>query len=196
MKKFLLIFLAFCFVPVVLSADWDDFDNVDRMWDGQKTITDKEFEEVMSALKEKEEKQEEKKEQRQKKKSIKRTVGGGNSLHADMDVNGEIPNFSNTDDKDLGILINTPVDLVIDENILERGFYKVIAERDEESKKIFINFYQSQFLMAKIEAKETDNDFGVDKLDFAEILPYDDSYMKMIFGSLHFNAYAFIPYIE
>ena len=136
MKKFLLLISLLCLIPSSNSADWDDFDNVDRMWDGEKTITDKEFEEVMSALNEKEEKREEKKEQRQKKRSVRRTVGGGNSLHSDMDVNGEIPKFSDSDDKELGILINIPVDLVIDENVLERGFYKVIAERDEESKKI------------------------------------------------------------
>ena len=34
----------------VMAEDWDDFSNLDRAWDGQKTITNKEFEDVMDAL--------------------------------------------------------------------------------------------------------------------------------------------------
>ena len=34
----------------VLADSWDDFSSVDRMWDGQKSITNKEFEQVMEKL--------------------------------------------------------------------------------------------------------------------------------------------------
>ena len=194
MKKFLLLLvLFFLTVESGFSSDWDDFDNVDRMWDGQKAITNKEFEDVMQKLEENKEKKEEK----QKKKKIKKISGGGKSLHPELDVNNEIQTFEKLKpDPEEGILINTPVDLIIDNTVLERGYYKVIAQRDKETKKIYINFYQSQFFKGKLEVIETDNDFGQDKLDFAELLPYNESFMKMIFGSLDFNAYAFVQFVE
>ena len=194
MKKILsLLVLILISTQSVFSSDWDDFDNVDRMWDGQKTITNQEFEKVMEKLEE----NKEQKEIKQKKKKIKKISGGGKSLHSELDVNNEIPAFEKLKSKrEEGILINCPVDLIIDNTVLERGYYKVIAERDKENNKIYINFYQSQFFKAKLEVIETDNDFGQDKLDFAELLPYNESFMKMIFGSLDFNAYAFVQFIE
>lgn len=194
MKKILsLLVLILISTQSVFSSDWDDFDNVDRMWDGQKTITNQEFEKVMEKLEE----NKEQKEIKQKKKKIKKISSGGNSLHSELDVNKEIPTFEKLKSKqEEGILVNCPVDLIINNTILERGYYKVIAERDKENNKIYINFYQSQFFKAKLEVIETDNDFGQDKLDFAELLPYNESFMKMIFGSLDFNAYAFIQFVE
>ena len=32
--------------------------------------------------------------------------------------------------------------------------------------------------------------------NFAKLIPYNDSFVKIIFGCLDFNGYAFIPYIE
>ena len=97
--------------------------------------------------------------------------------------------------KDEGMLINAPMVLYINGNPLEKGFYKVIATREQDGK-IYISFYQSQFFKGKIEAVETDNDFGEEELDFAKILPYNESFVKIIFGSIDFNAYAFVPYAE
>jgi len=192
MKKILLILMLIFALPS-FSSDWDDFENVDRMWDGQKTITDKEFEEVMQKLEENNIKKEEKQQQ----KKIKKISGGGKSLHKELDAGGEVPVFEKLKSKkEEGILVNTPVNLLIGNTMLEKGYYKVIAERDKETNKIYVNFYQSQFFKAKLEVIETDNDFGQDKLDFAELLPYNESFVKMIFGSLDFNAYAFIPYSE
>ena len=193
MKKIFLLILLLLLASPSFSSDWDDFENVDRMWDGQKTITDKEFEEVMEKLEENKVKKEEK----QKQKKIKKISGGGKSLHSELDANSEVPVFEKLKSKqEEGILVNSPVNLLIGDTMLEKGYYKVIAERDKETKKIYINFYQSQFFKAKLEVIETDDDFGQDKLDFAELMPYNESFMKMIFGSLDFNAYAFVPYSE
>ena len=92
-------------------------------------------------------------------------------------------------------MTNVFVDLLLDGKILEKGFYKIIAERDEQ-KKIHIKFYQSQFLKGEIIAEETNDDFSQETIDFAEVLPYNQNFVKIIFGSIDFNAYAYIPYIE
>ena len=61
---------------------------------------------------------------------------------------------------------------------LEQGYYKIIAERDDKNKKLYVNLYQSQFFKGKIEVNETTDDFGEEKLDFARILPYNESFVK------------------
>lgn len=185
------VYIAFSALNV--SADsWDDFSAVDRMWDGQKSITNQEFEKVMEKLEEKSQQKEEK----QKKRKFKKLFGGGTTLHNELNPNNEVKELVGFKDKEEGVLVNLPVQILLEGVPLEKGFYKVIAERDEDSKKIYINFYQSQFFKGRLEVIETDDDFGETTLDFARILPYNASFVKMIFGCIDFNAYAYIPYIE
>ena len=172
------------------ADEWDNFADLDSAWDGQKTITNKEFDEVMDAL----QTGSKKKEEKQKKRKIKKVVGGGNSLHqqlsSDKEVINNIPIKENKD----GVIINIPVALLLDGKTLDKGYYKVIGERNDN--KVHLLFYQSQFLKGKVEATETEDDFDEKEVDFAKLLPYNESFMKIIFGSLDFNAYGFIPYVE
>lgn len=188
-RKVLIILLIFCIQPV-FAESWDDFNGLDRMWDGQKSITNKEFEQVMDALDEKKHQ----KEKKQRKKLIKKIGGGGTSLHTELNPDKEINEIQPLKPKEEGLLINIPVNIYLDENPIEKGYYKVIAEKKDG--KIFINFYQSQFFKGKIQAEETTDDFDEETLDFARIIPYNHSYLKLIFGSIDFNAYAFVPFSE
>ena len=192
MKKVLASFIicTYFFIPAFCDS-WDDFSNIDRMWDGQKTITNQDFEKVMDALEE----EDNKKEEKQKKKKLKR-FGGGKSLHKELNPDFNIQNVEITKPSQEGIVLNVPVTLVVNETILEKGFYKVIGERKTDSNKILIKFYQSQFLKAEVEVIETNDDFNEESIDFAKILPYNDSFVKMIFGSIDFNAYIFLPYLN
>lgn len=192
MKKIILLLLA-CFIINPSMADsWDDFSNVDRMWDGQKSITNQEFEQVMEKLEEKDKQKEEK----QQKRKIRKIFGRGKMLHSDSAPNIDIKDVSPVKSKEEGILMNIPVQLVLENNVLEKGFYKAFAERDKESKKIYINLYQSQYFKGKFEAVETEDDYGQDVLDFAKIINFNDSFVKFIFGSIDFNAYALLPYLK
>ncbi len=186
-----IVYIAFSVLNA--SADsWDDFSAVDRMWDGQKSITNQEFEKVMEKLEEKGKQKEEK----QKKKKFKKLFGSGTTLHNELNPDNEINEVTGFKDKEEGILVNLPVQIIIDGKPLEKGFYKVIAERDEDTKKIYINFYQSQFFKGKLEVNETEDDFGEEMLDFARIVPFNENFVKIIFGCIDFNAYAYIPYID
>ncbi len=192
MRKSFLFIVLFVFAFPVFAEGWDDFGSVERMWDGQKSITNKEFEQVMEAL----ESNHKQKEEKQKKKKIKKISGGGTSLHNELNPEkeiNEIPDLRNKAED--GILINVPVNLILGEKILEKGFYKVFARKDD-NKKLYVSFYQSQFFKGETEVIETKDDFGEDEIDFAKLIPYNKSFMRMIFGSLDFNAYAFIPYIS
>lgn len=192
-KYFFAIIIALCILaPMSFAEDWDDFSNLDRAWDGQKTITNKEFEEVMDAL----QANQKKKEAKQRKKAIKKIGGGGTSLHSDLNPDKSFSEIQKVSPEQEGILVNVPVHLMIDGNVLEKGYYKLIAQRDEKDKKIYILFYQSQFLKGKVQAEETEDDFGEENLDFARLIPYNNSFVKMVFGCIDFNAFAYIPYSE
>lgn len=191
MKKKVCFFIAiFCMLSSVCLADeWDDFSGVDHAWDGQKSITNQEFEQVMDALQAKQKQKEEK----QKKRKIKKISGGGTSLHPDLAPNKDVPLQEHLSKNKDGLLLNIPVNLIIDEAPLDKGFYKVTAERDKNGD-IYLNLYQSQFFKGKVKANETEDDYDSDELDFVKLVPYNDRFVKIIFGSLDFNAYAYVRY--
>ena len=193
MKRITLILLSIFLCQASGLADgWDDFSNVDRMWDGQKSITNQEFEQVMDKLEEKSKQKEEKK----AKKKRKKLFGNGTTLHNELNPDITIQELDPLKPKEEGVLVNVPVHLIIDGKEFEKGYYKVFAEQDEENGKKYVSFYQSQFFKGKVEVIETQEDFGEENLDFAKVLPYNDSFVKLIFGSIDFNAYVFIPFAE
>ncbi len=185
---FLLIFL-----PIVSADDFfDTYSGADNYWDGQKAITNKEFEDAIDTLQAKQKK----KEARQKKRKIKKISGGGTSLHSGLDPMSEIHEQETLKcDKEEGQLLNIPVDIVIDGNILDKGFYNVYIEEDNE-KNVYIAFYQSQFLKGKVKAYTTQDDFGAETLDFVKYIPYNEDYIKIVAGSLKHNAYTYVKYIQ
>ena len=71
MKKLVYIILfLFLLSPVSIFADdfFDNYTGIDRAWDGQKAINNKEFEEAINTLTEKKQKKSRKKKLRQKRK--------------------------------------------------------------------------------------------------------------------------------
>ena len=193
MKRILLILLITILVPSCQADDsWDDFFFFFHAWDGQKSITNKEFEEAINTLEEKQTK----KEAKQRKKLIKKIGGGGTSLHPDLNPESDIKNLEHLKkEDDDGVLLNIPVNLVIDDVPMDKGFYKVIAEKDKNND-INLLFYQSQFFKGKVRACETSDDYDQDSINFVKLLPYNEQFVKIIFGSLDFNAYAYVKYVQ
>lgn len=191
-KTILLTIISLYFVIPVLAESWDDFSNIDRVWDGQKAITNQEFEQVVEKLEEKGKQKEEK----QAKKKRKKLFGSGSTLHNELNPDNNIQEIPELKAEKEDLLVNAPVRLNIGGKYLEKGYFKVLPEVDEESGKKYVCFYQSQYFMGKIEVIETDDDYGEETLDFVRLLPYNDSFVKLIFGSIKFNAYAFVPYLE
>ena len=137
-----------------------------------------------------------KKEEKKAKKKRKKLFGNGTTLHNELNPDITIQELDPLKPKEEGVLVNVPVHLIIDGKEFEKGYYKVFAEQDEENGKKYVSFYQSQFFKGKVEVIETQEDFGEENLDFAKVLPYNDSFVKLIFGSIDFNAYVFIPFAE
>ncbi|MBO5738493.1 hypothetical protein J6R97_04050 [bacterium] len=193
MKRFFLILIFLNITCLLAQADsFDDFINLDRAWDGQQTVTNQEFEQVIDKLEE----PKKVKEQKQVAKKRKKLFGGGTTLHKELNPEKDIHELSSLDFSKDGILINIPVQILLDNKPLEKGFYKIYGEKDTETGKLFLSFYQSQYYKGKIEVTEMEDDYGEDQIDFAKIIPFNNSFIKLIFGSIDFNAYAIIPYID
>ena len=196
MRKFAYLMLfIFILSPACVLADnfFDNYAGIEHAWDGQKAITDKEFEEAINTLTEKKKKKEEK----ARKKKIKKISGGGTSLHKGLEPMSEIMEQESLKEKGKydGQLLNIPVDVVIDGNIIEKGYYNVFGEKDKNGD-VYLSFYQAHYFKGKVKAYVTKNDFDNENLDFVKITPYDQNYVKVMYGSLDFNAYAYLRYIQ
>lgn len=190
MKKGILILLALLLIYPASADEWDNFTGIDRAWDGQKTVTNQEFEDVIDALQAKQKQKDAKK----RKKLIKKVGGGGTSLHNELNPDKTITEIAPLKKNKDGLLLNIPVCMIIDDNILEKGFYNVFAEKDKNGD-IYLSFYQSQFFKGKVRASETQDDYDSDVIDFVKFFPYDKHFIKIVYGSLDFNAYAYIRYL-
>ena len=195
MKKLfgtVLILLLALGAQTCFAESWDDYAGLEHAWDGQKTITNKEFEQAMDTLQGKTKK----KEARQKKRRARKISGGGTSLHNELDPDKIIPELESIKPVSEDLLVNLPVDIIVDGKIVEKGYYNVLGERDKKTGKIYLSLYQAHYLKAKIEANETEDDYDEKEVNFINVKEYNDSFIKLIFGSIDFNAYAYVPFTE
>ena len=194
MKKIaiLTLFLVLLFSNGAYADEYDDYAGIDHAWDNQKPVTNDEFEKAIDTLTAKQKKKDEK----AKKRKIRKISGGGTSLHKGLEPMGEISEQEILKEQGEfdGQLLNIPVDVVIDGKVLERGFYNVFGEKDKNND-IYLSFYQAHYLMGKVKVHKTNHDFEAEELDFVLAVPYDDTYIKIIFGSLDFNAYTYLQYL-
>ncbi len=173
-------------VSNINASDYEDFNS---MWDRQEVIPNQQYEETINALEEKKNEKAEK----EKKKKLKKFKGS--SLHKELDATLEdLPDQTLKDPELEEQIIQFPVDFVIDNKIVEKGYYRVISEKKKDG--AYLNFYQAHDLKAKIKVRETDDDFGEKDIMFVRLLPYKDGIMKLIYGSIEMNCYSYMRYIE
>ena len=190
-KKIFLFFIISMFaLPICAEeVDWSKYDNIDNAWDGQKVITNKQFEETMNAL----EAKKNKKMNRQKEKAIRKVKGS--SLHDNMDAHKDnIESQTPLEEAEECQVINIPVNFVSNGKIIDCGFYKVVGEKKDDG--VYLELYQAHNLIARIKARETQDDFDQEFIQFVKLIPDTDTRMKLIFGSVAFNAYTYINIIE
>lgn len=87
-------------------------------------------------------------------------------------------------------VISLPVEIVVGEATLPVGHYQVKGEMINN--KPVLSLYQAGELMTRINATETRDDFNEAEILFANWTNEDDNKIKIIYGSLDFNAYAFV----
>ena len=192
MRRVCILFLtAFLITQIpVFAEDWSDIQG--DLWGSQKAITNDEFEKAIDTLQAKQKKKEAKK----NKKRIKKISGGGTSLHNGLDPMSEIQAqepLKKTDDE--GQLLNIPVHLYIGDEKLDTGYYNVFGEKDKNGD-IYLSFYQAHYFKGKVKANETKDDFDSDSINFVKLIPYNDDYVMVGFGSLDYNAYVYIRFVN
>ena len=191
MKKLSVIFILSLFI--VLPAFGDTSDVADDLWTNygiditgggkQKPVTDEEFEKALDQM--------DAKVNKWKRWAEKRKLPRGENFSQSNET--EVLNSQHGKDTSLPV-ISLPVDIKIGESILPVGHYQVEGEKNENS--AVLNIYQAGHLLTKIPAIETNDDFEQEEILFTDWLPVEDNKIKIIYGSLDFNAYAIVEMAE
>ena len=182
---FFIIFILFT-LPVFAADDintdlWSDF-NADQIINNSKEaefITDEDFDKAIEKI--------DAKVNRWKNWAEKRKLPKGENYSQSNET--EILNNEHGEDASLPVM-SLPVELKIGEGIVPVGHYQVKGEIVDG--KPILSLYQAHFLMAKVPATETNEDFEKEEILFADWIAQDDDHIKIIYGSLDFNAYAVV----
>lgn len=177
MKKFLTIMFSFILMTGCISyAEGDLWDNFgDQHTYGQKAVSDKEFDDALKSKK-------------GKKNKRNRAIPKGSEFHQSNETQ-----FIKEAEEEMPILC-VPVTLRIGESTIPVGHYQIDGERS--GNKVFLKFYQAHYLIAKVPAIETRDDFGKETVHFVELRGINETQVKVIFGSIDFNAYSIIDIAE
>lgn len=172
MKKFwTLLFLIFLSANLGFAEDdlWDNFGDTNIY--GQQSVSEKEFDKAVES-----------KQKKSKKRDKNLPKGENFSQSAETEV---ITNTKN----ELQILM-VPLNLKA-ENSVPVGHYLVEGVKESDGK-VYLKFYQSHDLIAKLPAVETDDDFDEPSINFVKLRPHGDYHVEVIYGCLDFNAYTII----
>lgn len=191
MKKCLVscIFIMFSLLllPVALADDvdmpatgdlWDNWDASQDFYGQDKSVTDEEFDETIQKLKDKKNKW--------SNWVKKRQIPKGEEFSQSNET--EIINTQS--EKESLPVISLPVELSVGEDVLPVGHYQVKCEKTDGN--VVLKLYQAQYVMAQFPARETTDDFGEETISFTRWFPENDNQIKIIYGSMDFNAYAVI----
>lgn len=171
MKKILSLTLILLIVNSANTAfaDGDLWDNFgDQNFYGTKAVSEKDFDKAIETKKGIFDKK--------PKKSKGDTYHQGNETEIINQKAEELPVVSVTTD------VKLP-----DEAILPVGHYQVVSEKVDN--KIYLKLYQGHFLMTKLEAYETLDDFNEPEINFANFI-YEDGKYKLTYGSVDYNAFV------
>ncbi len=183
-KKIICLSLLILFLTCPTKSFAEDFDmssaltdlpDLDNIWQGQKQITNKEFEQVMTEL--------EKRKGKKKEKPMP-----GNSMNTN-DAGNFLSSFNETYP-----LLNLPTPLYLGDVIVPVGHYKIVGTKENGNGKIILNFIQGHSIIAKIPAYETDDDFNELSINFIKTETLGMNSMKLMYGSMKFNAFAYVKY--
>lgn len=185
MKKIFIVLLVLFLTHISFAFAEDNSDSyggirdemqytnsVEDAFNGQKPVTDEEFQKTLDRLKAK-----------QKKGKNKKIKGQSfNEEHSGTCID-------EADEKTS--ILSVPLTLINGDGVeIPTGHYKIVGTK--EDKNVYLDFYQSSILVARVPAIETDNDFNETNINFVKLLPYDSKRVKVIYGSIDFNAYTFI----
>lgn len=191
MKKFLYIFIlliSMVFIQPVYADDvdtpatgdlWDNWNSSKDFYGQDKPVTDEDFDKAIEQVKDKQNRNWLGLKKRNK------NIPKGEEFSQSNET--EVIN-TNADKNNLPV-ISLPVGIQVGEDVLPVGHYQIKGEKEDDGS-VVLKFCQAQYIMAQIPASETDDDFGEETITFAKWLPENDDKIKVIYGSIDFNAFA------
>jgi hypothetical protein len=170
-------------VDLPASGDlWDNWNKSQDFYGQDKpAVSDEDFDKAIDSLKNKN-----RFGFKKKNKNIPKGEVRNNYEETDIYEENEESNVVNT----LPVIC-IPVELSIGEGVLPVGHYQVQGEKNEDGSTV-LKLYQAQYVMAQLPATETNEDFDEDTITFAKWLPEGENKIKIIYGSLDFNAFAYV----
>ncbi len=184
MKRIFLLSLCLLLTTSTANADdgmWDSYSQNIDTYGEQKFVGDDEFNEAIEKINSK----------NKVKKWMNILQGTTPQKGSQYSKGNETEEINNTQGEkaDLPVL-SLPVEISFREGIIPVGHYQVKGET--ENNKYILNLYQAHELIAKIPAYPTDEDFEKEEILFADWININDEQIKLIYGSLDFNAYAIL----
>lgn len=184
MKKIFIVIALFFIANAPALADETDYSGfgdmtrnystMDNAYVGQKKITDEEFQKTLDAVKAKQ----------NKRKRINQPFKGqdSNEVNSGTYLDETVKNIT---------VLTLPLELINnDGGDIPIGHYKIVGNKVKG--KVYLDFYQSSTLVAHVSATETNDDFNEPNMNFVKLIPYNSQKVKVIYGSIDFNAYTFI----
>ena len=196
MKKLLLVFifmLGIACLPSLaddsdllnINTDIEQNFNIESLNNNDKQITDEDFEKAIEQV--------DKKVNKWKNWAQKRKIPKGQE-YRQSNESEEIKN--ETGDKATLPVICVPMDLAFGQGTIPVGHYQVKGIKDDETGNVELALYQGHYLIAKFPAYETTEDFDEEEILFARLIFETENRAKLIYGSLDFNAYAYLRYLH
>jgi len=149
----------------------------------QRFVSDEEFEEAL------------KKKNKKLDKWKKILLNNGSPRGEQFSQSDETEAINNNQGADASLpVLALPVEVKIGEGYIPVGHYQV--EGKNENGRIVLSLYQAHNLVAKIPATETNEDYDQEEILFANWMSEDDNRIKIIYGSLDFNAYALVDILQ
>lgn len=191
MKKFFVLIVIFSFLCGCSFAT-DDLMYTNDMWDhyGEditkgmeaKPVSDEEFEKAIQQV--------DSKVNKWKNWAEKRKQPKGENFSQSNET--EVLNQEHGEDKSLPIL-SLPSEIEVQGDCIPIGHYQVLGEKLDNGETV-LNLYQANYLIARINAIETQDDFNKDEILFADwvVENEENNIIKIIYGSLDFNAFALV----
>lgn len=183
MKKIILLLFLLCFCSFAIADESDDIwnnYNVDITGGKEvRAVSDEEFEKALEQM--------DAKVNKWKNRYRKWSAPRGKEFSQSNET--ELIKNEHGEDVSLPVL-SVPVEIIIGDGILPVGHYQVKGEKIDD--KPVLNLYQAGELMTRISAIETKEDYDKEEILFADWIAQGDDKIKIIYGSLDFNAYAIV----
>ena len=179
MRKFLVILSTLAFISSHAAfAEGDLWDNYgdQNVYGKQQAVSDKEFDKALD-------------QKLNKRKKRNKNIPRGTEFHQ----SNETEMIKATEEEPDVLCVSVP--LSVGENmVIPVGHYQIEGEKKDG--KPYIKMYQAHYLIAKLPAKETNDDYNQETVHFVKLIEHGDKQVKIIFGSLDFNAYSIVDIAE